>query len=169
MNTKKLLAVVVLVLVVAAGIWAGLSRADADPSPARLSGESAARYPLMAPQSSVQPGHLAIVGGRVIVEPECEPNVSRLAGGSMLPVGGEGHWLLWCPAAPERVRAGDYIVIDWDAGGLALGRYWHQVVQVGNDERGWWAQTRGVANMAPDPFLVRRESLAGVAVGVLWR
>jgi signal peptidase I len=44
----------------------------------------------------------------------------------------------------------------------------HRIVEVGEDESGWYAVTKGDNNPAPDPDKVRFENIQGVLVGLIY-
>lgn len=44
----------------------------------------------------------------------------------------------------------------------------HRITEIGFDEKGWYALTKGDANPAPDPEKVRFESVRGVLIGLIY-
>jgi hypothetical protein len=68
------------------------------------------------------------------------------------------------PLTPDEIRIGD--IISYDAG--QYGIIIHRVIQIGNDENGWYAIVQGDNNPHPDPVKVRFNMVRRVLVGVLY-
>ena len=63
----------------------------------------------------------------------------------------------------EEIRVGDFIVAEnW------AGRFFHQVVEVRDGEKGKVFMTRGISNTEDDVFPVFSEQVIGVAIAVIW-
>ena len=69
------------------------------------------------------------------------------------------------PASPKDINAGDIIAFKTE---LASGIIIHRVIAIGQDERGWYARTKGDNNPAPDPGKVRFEDVTGILVGIIY-
>ena len=69
------------------------------------------------------------------------------------------------PKSAEDLRVGDVISFkDTSNEGLIV----HRIIQIGEDEQGWFALTRGDNNLTTDPFKVRFKNIHGVLVGILY-
>lgn len=68
------------------------------------------------------------------------------------------------PLSPDEIKVGD--VISYDAG--KFGIIIHRVIEIGNDEQGWYARVKGDNNASPDPLKVRFPMIKRVLVGVLY-
>ena len=68
------------------------------------------------------------------------------------------------PTSPREIMVGD--IISYDAG--KYGIIIHRVIQIGQDENGWYAIVKGDNNPAPDPIKVRFNMIRRVLVGVLY-
>lgn len=68
------------------------------------------------------------------------------------------------PLSHDEIKVGD--VISYDSG--RFGIIIHRVIQIGNDEQGWYATVKGDNNPSPDPVKVRFPMIRRVLVGVLY-
>jgi len=81
-------------------------------------------------------------------------------GDSMLPmVTGEHIILVTEDFTFSDIQVGDFIVVD-----NAVGRYFHQVVEVREDT----VITRGINNTANDLLPVKADEVVGIAIAVIW-
>ncbi len=85
--------------------------------------------------------------------------------GSMEPVIGNENFLISArPKSPDEIKPGDIIsFLDFSNETII-----HRVVEIGFDEEGWYAITKGDANIFRDPFKVRFDQIKGVLVGILY-
>ena len=68
------------------------------------------------------------------------------------------------PLRPEEIKVGDIVSYDSGKYGVII----HRVIQIGQDEQGWYAIVKGDNNPAPDPVKVRFSMNRRVLVGVLY-
>lgn len=69
------------------------------------------------------------------------------------------------PKSEDDLKVGDVISFtNQNGNGLIV----HRIIQIGEDEQGWFARTRGDNNITRDPFKVRFENVHGVLVGILY-
>jgi len=69
------------------------------------------------------------------------------------------------PLSPNEITVGD--IISYDPG-MNIGVIIHRVIQIGNDQQGWYAIVKGDNNPSPDPVKVRFSMIKRVLVGVLY-
>lgn len=62
-----------------------------------------------------------------------------------------GAWISWCKLV-----------------GLEKKAVYHQIIEIGEDEQGWYCITRGLNCAYPDPYPIRLNEIQMVAYGVLW-
>jgi len=48
-----------------------------------------------------------------------------------------------------------------------VGRF-HQIVEIGSDEEGWYCKTAGLNLGAADPYKIRKADITAIAIGILW-
>ena len=85
--------------------------------------------------------------------------------GSMLPVLGSGATAIQIiPKIPEEIRPGDIISYELKTGSIII----HRVIEVGNDNEGWYAVTKGDNNPLPDREKVRFSQVQRVLIGILY-
>lgn len=83
---------------------------------------------------------------------------------SMDPVIDTGmHAIEIVPTKPEQINVGDIVSYE-DERGIIV----HRVVEVGTDEKGWYARFKGDNNAFIDPEKVRWEQIRRVVVGVIY-
>ncbi len=68
------------------------------------------------------------------------------------------------PKSEKDIKIGDVISYDSGTYGIII----HRVIQIGYDEKGWYAIVKGDNNPAPDPVKVRFSMIRRVLVGVLY-
>ncbi len=89
---------------------------------------------------------------------------SKTTGISMNPLVGESSVVLYqLQTASTGIEVGQIILFENE-----LGIIMHQVVEIGQDDLGWYAITRGYNNPANDSIKVREGNLKGIALGVMW-
>lgn len=69
------------------------------------------------------------------------------------------------PTYATNLKVGD--IISYKAG-FVKGVIIHRIIQIGQDEQGWYAITKGDNNKHPDPLKVRFSQIKGVLVGVIY-
>lgn len=67
------------------------------------------------------------------------------------------------PLSPKDISVGDIITYAKDKLIII-----HRVIEVGNDDYGWYAVTRGDNNHESDPWKVRFDQVNGIVVGILY-
>lgn len=63
----------------------------------------------------------------------------------------------------EFVRVGS--VVSWEKEGLSR---FHQIVEVGEDDKGWYCRTTGLNLGALDPGKIRKEDIKWICLGILF-
>lgn len=119
---------------------------------------------VVAPQSRVD------ISSVVISENAAMINVANLTPGIIAPTGSmypllqeDTIVLEQQPASHNDLLPGDIIVFEYKDT-----RIIHRIVQVGWDDEGWYAMTKGDNNPLQDPSKVRFESVKGVVVGIIY-
>jgi hypothetical protein len=69
------------------------------------------------------------------------------------------------PKDPSDLQVGDIIGYESQAFNTTIV---HRIVEIGRDEEGWFAVTKGDANPEKDPGLVRFDDIKGVIVGLIY-
>jgi len=67
------------------------------------------------------------------------------------------------PASPDELDVGD--VVSYSYGDSII---IHRIVEIGEDDDGWYARTKGDNNPSLDPHIVRFDQIEGVLVGILY-
>lgn len=76
----------------------------------------------------------------------------------------EGHnGIEVVPRSPEEIHVGDIIAFRYNSNLIV-----HRVVELGTDERGWYAKTKGDNNNHVDPGKRRFEDVERLTVGILF-
>lgn len=84
---------------------------------------------------------------------------------SMDPVFDSGSHLIQAfPTAPSDIRVGDIISYDSPLGFSIV----HRVTEIGNDDEGWYAITKGDNNPTPDPWKIRFDWVTRVTVMIVY-
>lgn len=119
-------------------------------------------YPLIAPEATISLDDFRYVGGKV------QLNIAGLKfgvgnGASMLPVAGDDNIFIMKEIDYIQVKVGDFIVYETFAGLIV-----HQIVELGEDSNGWYADARGINNWETDLFRVRKESVRYRVMGIFY-
>jgi len=69
------------------------------------------------------------------------------------------------PKSPNELRVGDIIGFESKTFNTSI---IHRIIEIGEDEQGWYAITKGDNNPVPDPEKVRFEDISGVLVGLIY-
>ncbi len=84
---------------------------------------------------------------------------------SMDPVFDTGSHLIQAfPTNPEQIHVGDIVSYNSPVGFTIV----HRVIEIGNDEEGWYAIIKGDNNPTPDPWKVRWDMVTRVTVAVIY-
>ncbi len=119
--------------------------------------------PNVAPKHRIDLRDLWVRGG-VLHIPIEGLIIGETTGDSNLPMSGEGNLVLLTTEFDfEDIIVGDFVVID-----SKLGKYLHQVVEIGSDKQGDYVETRGLNNPARDWLRARPEQITRLALGILW-
>ena len=119
------------------------------------------------PSPYVSIGELSYVGKQVRIN-GIEPPVA-FAGvapsNSMDPLIDDGHTVILSGNQKYKDEIDMGSVIGW---GSELTPTLHQVVEINYDNAGWYCRTQGTNNSKVDPFIIRKENIRWVALGVIW-
>ncbi|MBW2988007.1 signal peptidase I [Candidatus Woesearchaeota archaeon] len=117
------------------------------------------------PKDRVDERHI-IVSNRSVVLLVDSPQWSRIADTkSMEPVLTQGaHAIGVAPKSPEDIQVGDIVSYIDPFNDTVI----HRVVEIGVDENGWFAVTKGDANAYEDPFKVRFNQIKRVLVAIVY-
>jgi len=84
---------------------------------------------------------------------------------SMDPVFDEGaHLIQEVPASQDQIGIGDIISYNSPLGFSIV----HRVIEIGNDESGWYAITKGDNNPTSDPWKIRWDMVTRVTVAIIY-
>jgi signal peptidase I len=106
-----------------------------------------------------------------------EPWITDVGGSnSMEPLIDVGHRVLLSDnskyLAEDKLKVGDIIVYEkWvfvAPGALQFMKVIHSIIEIGQDDEGWYCITKGLNNSRPDAWKVRWEEIRYVALGVIW-
>lgn len=91
---------------------------------------------------------------------------------SMAPTIRPWHRMVTMKVQQKNLQIGDIIVVyQWQPfryGGRELVLVGHRIVEIGNDEQGWWAVTKGDNNDWPDETLRRGDEICCKVIAVLY-
>lgn len=119
---------------------------------------------ISAPQKRVDLKDLAITKDAAIISvKELTPGIIAPTG-SMYPLlQGDTIVLEKTPENHNELIPGDIIIFE-----SKDTRIIHRIIEIGWDEEGWFAITKGDSNPFEDPFKVRFEDVRGVVVGIIY-
>ena len=84
---------------------------------------------------------------------------------SMDPVFDAGSHLIQAfPSSPDQIHVGDIVSYDSPVGFTIV----HRVLEIGNDDEGWYAIIKGDNNPTPDPWKVRWDMITRVTVAIIY-
>ncbi len=129
-----------------------------------ISGNSAAER--LSPYNHVSERQITVEGDKVVISLEGEQvGWSRYTdSNSMDQTLDEGHnGIEITPKTPSQIHPGDIVAFRYD-GNLVV----HRVVEVGTDEAGWYARTKGDNNRQADPSKRRFEDIERLTVGIIF-
>lgn len=76
----------------------------------------------------------------------------------------ESHLIQKLVSTPDEIQVGDILSYQAPLGFSIV----HRVIEIGNDEEGWYAIAKGDNNPAPDPWKVRFEQVRRVTVAIIY-
>ncbi|MSP78950.1 MAG: hypothetical protein EXR67_05295 [Dehalococcoidia bacterium] len=100
--------------------------------------------------------------------------LDETVGVSMKPVVGGGHLQVAVPVTYEQLAVGDLVYATLTNEQGQSREVFHQVIEIGSDERGWFGVTRGTNNPRPDfvethaRFLLRPGGVKTCVVAVVY-
>lgn len=68
------------------------------------------------------------------------------------------------PQSNAEIKAGDIVSYTWQDGSTII----HRVIEIGNDENGWFAITKGDNSPYADPEKVRFSQIKKVVIGIIY-
>ena len=117
-----------------------------------------------SPQDHIKESEIKVYDDRVVIE---RGNMiwSKFSDtNSMDPLLDIGHnGLEIIPESPEEIKVGE--IIAYDKGDT---RIIHRVVEVGKDNKGWFAIAKGDNNLIADIGKVRFEQVRGILIGIIY-
>jgi hypothetical protein len=123
---------------------------------------------LVAPGHRIAQKDLLYQNG-ILSFPVKDFHLGKTKGTSMLPMAGTGHLVILTKDFKiEELGVGDFVVIEQQILKGILKPYFHQIVEIGQDERGWFAETKGINNRSEDLLTARKEDVKYLALGILW-
>lgn len=117
------------------------------------------------PKDRVERSKIVVTNRSVVLFLD-DPSWSEIADTkSMEPVLNYGsHAFGITPESPEGIIVGDIISFTDPYGDSVI----HRIIEIGQDEAGWYAVTKGDANMLEDPFKVRFGQVKRVLVAIVY-
>ena len=76
----------------------------------------------------------------------------------------ESHLIQEVPLAASEINVGDIVSYESPLGFSIV----HRVIEIGNDEEGWYAILKGDNNPQPDPWKIRFDMVRRVTVMVVY-
>jgi len=76
----------------------------------------------------------------------------------------ESHLIQKLVSSPDEIQVGDIVSYNAPMGFSIV----HRVIEIGNDEEGWYAILKGDNNPTPDPWKVRFDMVRRVTVGIIY-
>ncbi|MEM4254135.1 MAG: signal peptidase I [Candidatus Woesearchaeota archaeon] len=119
---------------------------------------------IMSPADRIQKSQIGVYPDKAIIEVQGLKWANVSATNSMLPVLGTGaHALQVVPRSANEIQTGDIVSYKYE-GRIII----HRVIEIGRDELGWYAITKGDNNPEPDPAPVRFSQIDRVLVGIIY-
>lgn len=118
----------------------------------------------ISPADRIQKSQIGVYPDKAIIEVQGLKWANVSATNSMLPVLGSGaHALQIVPRNANEIQIGDIVSYKYE-GRIII----HRVIEIGSDESGWYAITKGDNNPEPDPEPVRFSQIDRVLVGIIY-
>lgn len=169
MNTKLSL-FVLAILIFSLGWTTALFVADLDISGPEqsltLSNMKNGNIERFSPRDLVSEDQIHVYGDRIVLDIENARWSKFIDTNSMDPLLDKGaNGIELSVEKPTDLRTGDVISFDNPkSSGIVI----HRIIDVGYDEQGWYAITKGDNNIKPDPAKVRFHQIKGVLAGVIY-
>ncbi|MFT4304053.1 MAG: signal peptidase I [Candidatus Woesearchaeota archaeon] len=134
--------------------------------PSTITGQTVLAYGIDRPSPSdiIPESKIHVLSDRIIIEVD-NPQWARFTNTkSMDPVLDVGaNALQIVPTSTEQIHVGDIISFKTRSGVII-----HRVIEIGEDEDGWYAITKGDNNPFPDPGKVRFKDVTKLLFGVIY-
>ena len=168
-NNRVFIRLVLSAIIVAGlSIWAFTERSRAQNLQSQLSviEQKIERNPLLAPPTTVKAEDIGMLGDGLTIKLGKDVRIFKTSGESMLPIVSNGGKIAALPVrSVEEIIVGSF-VISTVLGVLPL--VGHQIVEIGQDSQGWYAQTKGTGNFERDLFKLRASDIKYRVVLVIY-
>lgn len=154
-NTLFALSVLTFLIFVAIGVWALTERSHAQNLQSQLAvaEQKIERNPLIAPPSTLKVSDFTMSGDWLMVRVGKDVKIFTVEGTSMLPLVATGGKVIALPVTDiSNITVGSFVIFNPLNVPSFVG---HQVVEIGQDTQGWFAQTKGTGNFERDFWKVR--------------
>lgn len=122
---------------------------------------------MVSPYARISQDKIHIFNDRVVIEMDNPQWATFTDTNSMDPVFDSGHYALQViPEDENDIHVGD--IISYAHPSIQQGNLIHRVIQVGADEEGWYAITKGDNNTLPDPGKVRFRQVKRVVAAIVY-
>ncbi|OGM02715.1 signal peptidase I [Candidatus Woesearchaeota archaeon RBG_13_36_6] len=120
----------------------------------------------LTPQDRIKEEQIKVYENMVVIDLENASWAKFVSTGSMIPTLSEdANAIELTPSSPKEIYVGDIIsYVSPDGEDIII----HRVVEIGEDEQGWYAITKGDNNQLNDPFKVRFEQIERVLIGIIY-
>lgn len=117
-----------------------------------------------APQDFIKEEQIMVYDDKIVIDVSNVTWAGFESTGSMTPTLSEDANALEIePLSPEEIKKGDIISYETSDGIII-----HRVVEIGEDEQGWYALTKGDNNKLNDPYKVRFSQVQRLLIGILY-
>jgi hypothetical protein len=120
----------------------------------------------IAPSNKISEEQIQVYDDKVVISVQNVSWAKFLDTGSMLPTLSENaNSLEIAPTSPKDINEGDIITYrSTELKDLII----HRVVEIGEDDQGWYAMTKGDNNKLIDPYKVRFDQIERILIGVIY-
>ncbi len=117
-----------------------------------------------SPKPRIKESQIKVLPDKVVINIKNAKWASFADTNSMDPVFDNGHYgIQITPESPDDIQIGDIISYTSEYGSII-----HRVIEIGHDEKGWFAIVKGDNNDIPDPWKVRFEQVKRVLVALTY-
>lgn len=119
----------------------------------------------LSPKDRVKEEDITVYKNEIIIKLDEEVRWARYTDtNSMDPLLDEGaNGFEIIPKSSDDIELGDVIAYKHEKGTII-----HRVVEIGEDEKGWFAIAKGDNNPSSDPWKIRFNNIEGVLIGVVY-
>ena len=120
----------------------------------------------ISPFDHIKENQIHVFQNRIIIDLQDAEWARFTDTNSMDPIiDAESHAIEIIPASPDQIHEGDIVSYKSE---YAAGTIIHRVVEIGEDEEGWYCRMKGDNNAMQDPGKIRFEQIQRVVVAIIY-